>query len=119
MAPRIGAMGTLSRPSTRLPTGACCTVTCIQPPGAAQRSRTACAESRKENLEFSCSNFHDALERNDIIFNSKVCNEFQLYDIVVLRLGHWCKSKWPSSMYSANDFFRNPALVAVCWAKHQ
>ncbi|KAL4282828.1 hypothetical protein GQ457_16G022450 [Hibiscus cannabinus] len=71
------------------------------------------------SMSFCCIIWSTWLCRNDVIFNSKVCNEFQLYDFMVLRLGHWCKSKWPSSMYSANDFLRNPTLVAVCWAKHQ
>ncbi|KAK8652418.1 hypothetical protein V6N13_061436 [Hibiscus sabdariffa] len=54
--------------------------------------------------------------RNEVIFNSKLCNETTLYETAVVRLGYECKSKWPSSLYSQNDFLRNPTMVAISWA---
>uniref|UniRef100_A0A2P2J8P1 Putative rRNA methyltransferase n=1 Tax=Rhizophora mucronata TaxID=61149 RepID=A0A2P2J8P1_RHIMU len=62
-APRMGAILTKSMPRTRLPTGARWTATCIQPPGAAQRSRTAREEWRNLNLLSSWTSFQEARER--------------------------------------------------------
>lgn len=49
----IGMIGTKSTPITRLPTGISFAATCIQPPGAAQRSIRTLDEARKLNRRFN------------------------------------------------------------------
>ncbi|KAK8643868.1 hypothetical protein V6N13_013145 [Hibiscus sabdariffa] len=52
-------------------------------------------------------------EKNDVVFNSSSYDEKKVYEVAILRVGFWCKCKWPSSTYSLNEFVRNPALIAL------
>ncbi|KAK8617727.1 hypothetical protein V6N13_080634 [Hibiscus sabdariffa] len=42
----------------------------------------------------------DFCGRNDVIFNNTLYNDKKIYEAALLRLGCWCKCKWPDPMYS-------------------
>ncbi|GMI92896.1 hypothetical protein HRI_002958900 [Hibiscus trionum] len=51
--------------------------------------------------------------RNKKVFKSKTPNEDMLFDMVLLRVGYWCKGKWPSSIPSVSEFVRQPCLTEI------
>ncbi|KAK8675522.1 hypothetical protein V6N13_033588 [Hibiscus sabdariffa] len=53
------------------------------------------------------------LHRNDRIFKRKVVDEAGIYDLSLLRIGHWAKCNWPRSIPSILDFIRFPHLAVT------
>ncbi|KAK8615394.1 hypothetical protein V6N13_016984 [Hibiscus sabdariffa] len=63
-------------------------------------------------LSFYCLLWTIWLYRNDVIFNNLLCNDKKIYEAAILRLGCWCKCKWPDPTYPITEFIRNPYLIA-------
>ncbi|KAL4346365.1 hypothetical protein GQ457_17G012800 [Hibiscus cannabinus] len=53
------------------------------------------------------------LHRNEIVFKNKKCDGEVLADLALLRIEYWCKSNWPESFVSVNDFILYPAGVCL------
>ncbi|GMI95232.1 hypothetical protein HRI_003192500 [Hibiscus trionum] len=51
--------------------------------------------------------------RNETIFKNASSNVVQIFEIVVLRLMHWLKAKWPSSNFQFHDLLFNPSCVSL------
>ena len=45
------------------------------------------------------------LFRNDIVFNNKILDEIQVFDLVKTCMAWWCKAKWPSTLFLFSDFY--------------
>ncbi|KAL4298271.1 hypothetical protein GQ457_12G019310 [Hibiscus cannabinus] len=48
--------------------------------------------------------------RNDLVFNLKGCKADTIFDLALVRIGFWCKSKWLDMPFSISEFVRNPIL---------
>ncbi|KAL4368483.1 hypothetical protein GQ457_05G010960 [Hibiscus cannabinus] len=51
--------------------------------------------------------------RNEVIFNSKCFIEELIFELSLVRIGYWCKSKWPNEFESISDFIRQPNLFGT------
>lgn len=50
--------------------------------------------------------------RNDMIFNEKIWDANQLFDLIKLRVAVWAKSKWPHVMNSAEYLICCPENIS-------
>ncbi|GMJ13841.1 hypothetical protein like AT4G29090 [Hibiscus trionum] len=53
------------------------------------------------------------LSRNERVFSNKSLPIDQIFDLAVLRIGHWAKCKWPNAIASLSDFRRMPNEARV------
>ncbi|KAL4302406.1 hypothetical protein GQ457_10G004110 [Hibiscus cannabinus] len=57
--------------------------------------------------------------RNELIFNKMVFLADKIFELAVLRIGHWCRSKWPECIPSILEFTRGPQFFSVQMRKMQ
>ncbi|KAK9017624.1 hypothetical protein V6N11_080100 [Hibiscus sabdariffa] len=58
-------------------------------------------------LSFFCLIWSVWLHRNEVIFKDFKPDRRQLFDLFSLRLGWWCKAKWPNMGSSVTDLSSN------------
>ncbi|EOY15823.1 Uncharacterized protein TCM_034780 [Theobroma cacao] len=51
--------------------------------------------------------------RNEILFQGKHLDVNQLQDIILVRLAHWCKGKWPVNHIPASHFLFEPSRICI------
>ncbi|EOY02249.1 Uncharacterized protein TCM_016779 [Theobroma cacao] len=49
--------------------------------------------------------------RNDLIFNGKLFDIFQIFDVIKLKVGWWAKAKWPPKNSSVMDVVSDPSYA--------
>ncbi|KAK5830903.1 hypothetical protein PVK06_014698 [Gossypium arboreum] len=65
---------------------------------------------KSNNGRSSCSIVlrYERSSRNEMIFNNKIWDRFQVIDVIFARVAWWFKAKWPDSKASFDDILRFP-----------
>ncbi|MBA0857750.1 hypothetical protein Goshw_016558 [Gossypium schwendimanii] len=65
-------------------------------------------------MSFSAIAWTIWLHLNEVVFNDKLCDLDQLYDLTVVRIG-WCYAEWPGSVASTYEFLLcSPSFSPPC-----
>ncbi|MBA0713154.1 hypothetical protein Golax_012198, partial [Gossypium laxum] len=64
------------------------------------------------NMSFFAIAWTIWLHLNEVVFNGKLCDLDQLYDLTVVRIG-WCYAEWPGSVASTYEFLLGQSGDAV------
>ncbi|KAK8580074.1 hypothetical protein V6N12_070360 [Hibiscus sabdariffa] len=59
------------------------------------------------------------LHRNERVFDKKLLSVSQLYELAILRTGHWAKCNWPQSIPSLQEFTHYPQEIFIIAENNQ